>query len=58
MIPGLVAKDNGGRITIEYMDFVKIDLSRIVECAFDKAFGPAFQRPENVVPIKKEKKDG
>lgn len=58
MIPGLVAKDTNGRITIEYMDVVTIDLSRIIEHAFDRAFGPAFERPKNVIPIKKEDSNG
>lgn len=57
MIPGLVAKDNGNRITVEYQDILTIDLSRLMERLFDRAFGPAYLKETNVIPMKKESED-
>jgi hypothetical protein len=58
MIEGLVVKENEGKITVEYQDVIKLDLSRVIERIFDKLFGPAFQRPQNVIPITKENTNG
>jgi len=58
MVPGLIVKDTEGKITVEYQDVVTLDLSRLIERVFDKLFGPAFQRPGNVIPITKEQTNG
>ena len=56
MIRGLVAKDQDGRILVEYLDVLQIDMTRIAERIMEKAMPQV--RPKNVIPITKENKDG
>lgn len=54
-IEGLVAKDENGRIVIEYLDIARFDLSALMTRAFDKLLKPV-EHPDNVIPFK-EKQD-
>ena len=58
MVEGLTLKeDEAGRITVEYLDVLTLDLSRAMQRLFDKAFGAAYERPQNVIPFRKETPD-
>ena len=56
-IPGLQVKDSGGRIMVQYMDILQLDLSALMSRMFDRAFGPEAVTRDNVVPINFKEKD-
>lgn len=59
-LQGLQVKDANGRIMVQYMDILQLDLSALISRLFDHALGPiGVQKSDNVIPIDfKEKVDG